>query len=111
MCLLRDQISSTLSNTLFVVSNINDSRLELPGRNPAVEQDIRLTIRAILELRKEEEGRKEAHNGCTSPDISTLASEIPSSWVEKLRRQVDHGDLGNIVSRTTDTSAQSTKTD
>lgn len=67
---------------LMVVSNINDGRLELPGRNPAVEQDIRLMISALLELRKKEQGREEAHNGYASPDVSTLAGEIPSSWVE-----------------------------
>ena len=38
---------------LLIFLNVNDGRLELPGSNLAVEQDVSLTIRAVLQLRKE----------------------------------------------------------
>lgn len=44
----------TLSPSLLVVPDIDNSRLELSRSNLALEQNIRLTVRSILELRKEE---------------------------------------------------------
>jgi hypothetical protein len=41
---------------LLVVPHVNHGRLELPGRDPAIEQDIAFTVRAVLELGKEEVG-------------------------------------------------------
>ncbi len=76
-----------------------------------MEQDITLAIRAVLELRKEEEGHDPADDGSTSPDVPTLACEIPSSRIEQSRSQIDHGNLRDIVGGTTDTGAQSAETD
>ena len=95
----------------MVVLNIDDGALELPGGNLTVEQNIGLTVGSVLKLRQEEEGRDEADDGSTSPDVTTLASKIPSSRVEKLRSKVDHGDFSNVVGGTTDTSAEGTETD
>ena len=67
---------------LLIVLNINYCRLELPSRHSAVEQDITLAIRAVLELRKEEEGHDPADDCSTSPDVTTLACEIPSGRIE-----------------------------
>lgn len=94
------------SKTLLIVSNIDDSRLELPGRDLTVEQDIKLTVRAVLELRQEEEGHNPAHTGGASPDEATLARDVPARGVEQLRREVDHGDLGDVVGGAADTRAQ-----
>ncbi|KAI6774638.1 hypothetical protein HG531_001487 [Fusarium graminearum] len=44
-------------------------------------------------------------------NISTLASKVPSCRVEQLRGQVDHRDLSDVISGTTNTSAQSAETD
>ena len=98
-------------NALIVVLDVNDGRLELPGGNSAVEQDVDFTVRAVLELRKEEEGRDPADASGTSPDVTALACEIPSGRIEHPRGQIDHGDLCDIVAGTTDTGAQSAKTD
>jgi hypothetical protein len=38
--------------SLLVVLDIDDSRLEFPGRNLAVEQNVQLAVRAALEFRK-----------------------------------------------------------
>lgn len=45
---------------LLVVPHVNHSRLELPGRDLAIEQDIAFTVRAVLELGKEEVGHHPA---------------------------------------------------
>jgi hypothetical protein len=36
--------------SLLIVAHIDDSLLELPSRDPAVEQDVELAVRAVLEL-------------------------------------------------------------
>lgn len=89
---------------------IDDSLLELSGRDLAVEQDIRLTVRTVLELRKTKVGRNKANNSSASPDITTLASHVPASGVEELGGEVDHGDLSNVVCGTANTGAESTET-
>src|SRR5690348_5072888 len=58
---------------LLVVLDIDNSRLELPGRNLAVEQNIQLAVRAALELGQTKVSRYKANASCTSPDISALA--------------------------------------
>lgn len=63
----------------------------------------------MLQFRETKVSRDPAHNSSTSPDVTTLASEIPSRRVQQLRSQVDHGNLGDVVGGTTDTGAQSSK--
>lgn len=63
-------------------------------------QDVDFAIRAMLHLR-EGKVRDDPADRC----------EVPSCGVEHLRSEIDHRDLGNIVGGTTDTSAQSAKTD
>jgi hypothetical protein len=101
------ELSSSLSDrhALLVVFDVEDGRLELPGGNLVVEQNVDLTVRAVLELRKEEVGHHPADASGTSPDVTALACEIPSGRVEHLRGQIDHGDLRDIVGGTTDTGA------
>lgn len=107
----RNVLALAIKRFLLIVAHVNDRRLELSGRNLAVEQDISLTVCAVLELRQEEVCHNPAHNSSTSPDISTLSCQVPSSRVEQLRCKEDHGNFGNVVSATADTSAQSTETD
>jgi hypothetical protein len=97
--------------SLLVILDVNNSRLELPGRDLAIEQDVAFTVRAVLELRKEEVGHHPADASGASPDVTALACEIPSCRVEHLRGEIDHGDLGDVVGGTTDTGAQSAETD
>lgn len=95
--------------SLLIVLDIDYSLLELPGRNLAVEEDIKLTVRAVLHFRQEEVCQDPAHNRGAAPDETTLARHVPTSRVEQLRRQVDHGNFGNVVRSATDTGAQSAK--
>jgi hypothetical protein len=103
-------IGLLISDTLLVLPDVDDSRFELPSRNPTVEQDVEFTVGAALEFRKAEECRDEADASSAAPDVTALASQVPSSGVEHLRRKVDHGDLSDIVCRATNTGAQSTET-
>jgi hypothetical protein len=100
-----------VSIALLVVLDVNNGRLELPGRDSAIEQDIAFTVRAVLELRKEEEGHNPADASGATPDVTTLACEIPPGRVEHLRGEIDHRDFRDIVGGATDTGAQSAKTD
>lgn len=102
-------IDFTNRHTLLVVLRVNNGRFELSGRNFAVEQDIALTVRAVLELREEEEGHNEANASSTTPDVTALSRQVPSRWVEHLRGKIYHWDLGDIVSGTANTGAQGAK--
>lgn len=105
----RHLICTFTPKRLLVVLDIDEGRLELPGGNLAIEEDVELTVRAILELRKAKVGSDPADDSGASPDISTLASKVPSGRVEELRSQVDHGDLRDVVGGATNTSAQGTE--
>jgi hypothetical protein len=69
-------------DTLLVVSNVNGSRLELPGGNFTAEQDVSFVVRAMLELRKEKVNHNLAKGSGTSPDVIALACEIPPCRVQ-----------------------------
>lgn len=98
-------------DVLLVISNTDNGRLELPGRDLAVEQDISLAVRTVLELRKAEVCQDPADDGSSAPDVAAFSSDVPSGRVQELRSQVNHGDLGNVVGCATDGSRQRTKTD
>jgi hypothetical protein len=104
-------IPPSQTRTLLVVLNVDDGRLELPGCHLAVEQDIDFAVGTVLEFRKAKVRRHEADTCSGSPDVSTLSSHIPSSRVEHLRGEVDHRNLSNVVSGSTNTGAECTKTD
>jgi hypothetical protein len=42
---------TSLLSVSLVISDVDHSVLELPGRHPAVEQDIQLTVTTVLEFR------------------------------------------------------------
>ena len=63
---------------LLIILNINNRRLGLPSRSPTMEQDIALTMRAVLELRQEQEGHDPAEKSSTSPDEPALACYVSS---------------------------------
>lgn len=85
--------------------------LELAGGDPAIEQDVALTVGAVLELGEEEVGHDPADEGGAAPDVAALAGQIPPGWVEHLGREVDHGDLGHVVGGAADAGAQRAETD
>jgi hypothetical protein len=64
----------------------------------------------MLELRQSKVGNHPAEHGGSTPDVTALASQVPSGRVEQTRGEVDHGDLRDIVRSTTHTRAQGTKT-
>ena len=80
---------------LLVIAHVDDSLLKLPSRNPAVEQDVKLAVRAVLELREEEVGHDPADKSGAAPDVAALASHVPAGGVEHLRREIDHRNLGH----------------
>jgi hypothetical protein len=69
-------------DTLLVVPNVNGSRLEPPGGNFTAEQDVSFAVRAMLELRKEKVNHNPADGSGTSPDVISLACEIPPGRVQ-----------------------------
>jgi hypothetical protein len=91
--LLRKQLF--LKASLLVITHINDSSLELPSGNLAVEQDVELAVRAVLELRQEEVRRDPADERGAAPDVAALACHVPAGGVEHLGGEVDHGYLRN----------------
>ena len=65
----------------------------------------------MLELGKTEVSDDPANNSSGTPNITALSSQVPAGRVEQLRSEVDHGNLGNVVSSATDTSAESAEAD
>lgn len=102
-------IDFTDRHTLLIVLRVNNGRFELSGCNCAVEQNITLAVRAVLELWEEEEGHNEADGSSTTPDVTALSRQVPSCWVEHLRGKIYHRNLGDIVRGTADTGAQGAK--
>ena len=98
-------------NTSLIILDINNNLLELPSRNPAVEQDIGFAVGAVLELRQEEVGHNPAYGSGTSPYVTALACKVPSGGIEHLGGQVDHGNLRNVVGGATNTGAQGAESD
>lgn len=91
--------------------DINNSFLELPSRNLAVEQDINLTVRPMLKLRQTEVSQNPANQCSTRPNIPTLTRQVPASGVEHLGREVNHWDFRDVVRSTTDTGTERAQTD
>lgn len=96
---------------LLILLNINNRALELASRNTAIEEDITLTIRSMLKLRQEEECHNPADHSRRAPDITALATKVPARLIEHLRREVDHGDLSDVVSGATDAGGEGAETD
>lgn len=108
--LSRGNLSAPCSHhALLVVFDIDNSMFELPGRNPAIEQDITLTVRAVLEFGQKQERHDPADKSGAAPDITALACEIPSGRVEHLRGEIDHGNLGDVIGSAPDTGTQRTQ--
>ena len=86
-----------------ILRDVDDSLLEVPRGHLAVEQDVQLAVTPSLELGQSEVGADEAHRRSAAPDVATLAREIPAGRVQHLAGEVDHWDLGNVVSTSADT--------
>lgn len=69
----------------MIIRNVNDGSLELPGRDPSIEEDIDLSVASVLEFGQEEVGENEADDSCAAPDITTFTGDIPAGGVEELR--------------------------
>lgn len=61
---------------LLIVVGVDNSLGPLASLDAAVEQDIDLTVRATLELRKPDPRHDEAHKTRSSPDITTFSAEV-----------------------------------
>lgn len=90
----RKLIASVAS--LLVIAHVDDGLLELPSRNLAVEQNVKLAVGAVLKLGQEEVGHDPADEGGAAPDVAALASHVPAGGVKHLGGKVDHGYLGNL---------------
>lgn len=96
---------------LMIILDIDDSLVELPGRHLAVEENVQLAVRAMLHLRQEEVCHDPADDSGAAPDIAALATKIPARRIEQLGSEVDHRNLGDVVSGATDSRAQGSQTD
>jgi hypothetical protein len=91
--------------TLLVILEINDSRLELPSGNLALEQDVHFAIRAMLELRKAEVSNDLVKNRSTTLDIPALSRKVLTRRIQYLGSEVDYRDLYDIIRSTTNAGA------
>jgi hypothetical protein len=82
---------------LVVVLHIDDSALELPRRHLAVEQDIQLAVTPALEFRQAEVSTDEAYCRSATPDVATLACQIPACRIEHLTCKVNHWNFSNLI--------------
>jgi hypothetical protein len=69
--------AGTMDNShLLVVLHIDNRLLPLAGWDLTVEQDINLTVRETLHLRKIEECRDQANEAGETPDVTALATKV-----------------------------------
>jgi hypothetical protein len=56
--------------------NVDDGLLPLAGLNLALEENVDLSVRSVLHLRKPDVCHDQADESGTSPDITALATEV-----------------------------------
>jgi len=64
-----------------VLRHVDDSLLELPRRNLAVEENVQLAVTPTLEFWQTKVCTDEADRCSTAPNVSTLASQVPACRV------------------------------
>ena len=67
---------------LLIIINIDHGLLPLACWHSALEQDINLTVRSALHLRKTPPGECQTDEGGTTPDVTALATEVAARRVE-----------------------------
>ena len=87
----------------MVIRHVDDSLLELPRRDLAVEENIQLAITPSLEFGQAEVRTDEAHSRSAAPNVATLASQVPACRVQHLTSEVDHWNLSHVVGASADT--------
>lgn len=91
---------------LLILLHPNNRRLKLPRRHLPIKQNIRLTVRPMLQLRQEEVRHHPTKQRRTPPHIPTLPRQIPPRGIQHPTRKVYHRDLRDVVSRAADGGAQ-----
>lgn len=76
----------------------------------SLEQDVNLTEGSVLHLRNEEPRHNRAEKGGASPDIATLAAQVPLVRVEHVAGKEDARNVDQVVGTSSDTCCQRPKT-
>lgn len=90
--------------------DVDDGLLPLAGLDLALEENVDLSVRSVLHLRKPDVCHDQADETGTSPDIAALATEVGASGVKHPRGEEDTGDVDEVVAATADTSGERSKT-
>ena len=108
---MHHQASHIHASSLLVVVDIDDGLLPLASWYMTSEQNVDLTERPFLHLWDEQPRQNGADQGGSSPDVATLAAEVPLLSVEHVAGKEDARDVDQVVGTTSDTSRQWPKTD
>lgn len=91
---------------LLILIDPNLRRLELPRRNFSLKENIRLTIRPMLQLRQSKVRPNPHHQRRAPPDIPALAGQVPSRSIKHPGRQINHRNFSDIVRGPSDSCTQ-----
>ena len=90
----------------MVLRHVDDCLLEMSRWHLAVEENVQLAITPSLELGQAKVCTDEAHCRSTTPDVATLACQIPACRVQHLTGEVDHWNLCDVVCTSADTGRE-----
>lgn len=82
---------------LLILIDPNLGRLELPRRYLSLEENIRLTIRPMLQLRQSKVRPNPHHQRRAPPDITAFAGQVPPRGIKHPRREINHRDFSDVV--------------
>lgn len=98
--------ASQSSNHLLVVVEFDDGVLPFASLDLSLEQNVDLTEGSVLHLRNELPRHDGAEKGGASPDIATLAADVPLIRVEHVAGKEDARNVDHVVGTSPNTCCQ-----
>ena len=100
------QASQNSNFHLLIIADIDDRLLPFSSLDTTPEHNVDLTEGSVLHFWNPEPGQGSADKGGTSPDVATLATQIPLISVEHVAGKEDARNIDHIVSTSSNTGCQ-----
>lgn len=96
---------------LLVVVDVDGGVLPLAGGDVTVEENVDLSVGAVLHLGQPDVRRRQTDKSRGGPDVTGPAGQVGTLGVEHPGGQVDAGDVDNVVRGTTDAGGERPEAD
>lgn len=105
------QASPSSNFHLLIVVEFDDRVLPFASLDLSLEQNVDLTEGPVLHLRNELPRHDGAEKGGASPDIATLAAQVPLIGVEHVAGKEDARNVDHVVGTSSNTCCKRPETD